>query len=154
AMRHGRTPVRSLIRGLLLAAPLVVPPTLVPAQEVRLPDNRLGTRVAPLLLLSRSDVQIDLKMTPEQVGAARHVIIELHEKDRTLKDKPDAQVITGRRAIDEASHEWINGNLSAEQKARLSQLDLQWEGPAALVSRKAIADALKLTDAQFKTLSE
>ena len=43
--------------------------------------------------------------------------------------------------------------MTADQQARLAQLDLQWEGPSALVTRGGIAEALGLGPEQREALS-
>jgi hypothetical protein len=57
-------------------------------------------------------------------------------------------VITARKAVDEAQRAWIEANLSTDQRNRLVQIDLQWEGPPALSSRPVVADTLALTPDQ------
>ena len=109
-----------------------------------LPDSRLGMRTAPLLLLSRLDVQRDLEMSTAQISSARRAIEELHAKATNLKGKTGPEVRAARRAIDEAQSLWIDRELSRDQHARLDQIELQWEGPSAIVSRKAIADVIEL----------
>ncbi len=42
--------------------------------------------------------------------------------------------------------------MTAAQQTRLIQIDLQWEGPAALASRASLAEALALTPEQLQTL--
>jgi hypothetical protein len=124
------------------------------AEDALLPDSRLGMRIAPMLLLSRPDVQADLKLSPELAAAADHEIRELRSRAGELKGKSDADTISARRQIDDAQQRWLTTNLSAEQRARLHQIDLQWEGPTALVSRPSIANALSLTETQRQGLAE
>jgi hypothetical protein len=123
--------------------------------EEPLPDDRLGTRIAPLLLLTRPDVQADLGLTPEQVVAASKAVESLYLQAGALRGKPDApDVVAARRAIDQAQTDWIQTQLSVEQQTRLLQVDLQWEGPAALLSRPIVAEALGLDSSQRRALAE
>ena len=73
-MRHGgRWTTHAFVLATFLATGLG---TGAPASGDDVPvlaDDRLGTRTAPLLLLTRPDVQADLKLTPEQVASAAGV---------------------------------------------------------------------------------
>ena len=61
-------------------------------------------------------------------------------------------MVTQRLAIDEAQRRWLTGELSAAQQGRLIQIDLQWEGPAALATRPRLAEELALSPEQIRTL--
>jgi hypothetical protein len=109
----------------------------------------------PLLLLSRSDVRADLKLSAEQANQADREISELYHQAEALKDKADApQIIAARAAIDARGRQWIETQLSVAQRARLTQIVLQWEGPEALVKRPVVADLLNLSDAQRQALAQ
>ncbi len=154
-MRHGLTPVA--LRALVLVAGLEIVPagaTLAQGEDWVLPDDRLGVRTAPILLLTRPDVQADLGMTASQVTAARGIVAELYARAAALRGMPDSQALPARRAIDEAQQSWLETQLSDEQRARLLQVDLQWEGPSAVVSRSWVAELLGLTGDQRARLSE
>jgi hypothetical protein len=151
-MRHGATPAPVLAPACFLA--MLAMPALAVGDDLVLPDSRLGTRTAPLLLLSRPDVQADLKMTPQQVADARQAIAELREKAAALHGKTDDGAVEARRAIDEGQGAWLQAHLTAEQKARLAQIDLQWEGPSALASRASLGKALSLSDKQRAALAQ
>ncbi len=152
-MRHGMTPVLIRVLALLLAS-LAVFPAVSTAGPPPLPDSRLGVRTAPLLLLSRPDVREDLRLTEAQAASAEQAITDLYLRAAELKGKPDAEVIAARRAIDEAQQTWIDTNLSVNQRARLVQIDLQWEGPTALLSRPIVAESIALTPDQRHTLAQ
>ncbi len=47
-----------------------------------LPDARLGIRATPMLLITRADVQADLRLAPEQVADAERTLDNLREKAR------------------------------------------------------------------------
>lgn len=150
-MRQGTTPVRSVLWVLFVS----LLPTFAPAadDEAPLPDSRLGYRTAPLLLLSRPDIRDDLGMNADQTASAQRAIRSMYVQAASLKGKPNTEAtIRARRAIDEAMQGWIDSRLTPEQKARLVQIDLQWEGPSALISRPVVAEALNLTKEQRGTL--
>ena len=141
-----------------LAALLLVGVGAIPASSLGddspLPDSRLGIRTVPLLLLSRPDVRADLGLNPAQTAEARRAISELHAKAAALRGKTGAEAITARRAIDEEQRRRLEAMLSPEQQDRLVQVDLQWEGPSALISRKMVAESLNLDDRQRATLAQ
>ncbi len=71
-----------------------------------------------------------------------------------MKGRPDEQVKAARRAIDHAQREWLDKHLTPEQLNRLVQIDLQWEGPSALVSRPVIGQTLALSPEQRIALKQ
>ena len=71
----------------------------------------------------------------------------------TLRGKTGDAVVAERRAIDEAQLEWLSNNLTGNQLERLRQIELQWEGVAAMLSRPMVASYLKLTPEQQQTLA-
>jgi len=149
--RHGTT--RAALGFFLILVSLAT--TARGGGEYYLSDARLGAKTAPLLLLSRPDIQNDLGLTAEQVASAEATIDELYTRAEALRGKPNStQVLAERRAIDTAQTHWIATRLSAGQQDRLNQLDLQWEGPSALVSRRVVSDALALSPEQIRTLSQ
>ncbi len=125
-MRQRMTAVAS---ALLLSMAFAHSPNCAGAEGEPLPDNRLGIRTAPLLLLSRRDVQTDLQLSPPQAEAAEVAIRDLYVKANGLRGLKGDKVIAERRAIDEQQRQWIETNLSETQRKRIVQIDLQWEGP-------------------------
>lgn len=123
------------------------------ADEWTLPDDRHGIRTAPLLLLSRPDVQVDLRLERAQILGTQRTINELTRRALTLRGKTGAAVVAERRAIDEAQLDWLGNNLSGNQLERLRQIELQWEGVPAMLSRPRVAGYLKLTPEQQQTLA-
>ena len=119
-------------------------PAQAPDGESMVSDDRLGRRVAPLLLLGRPDIRADLKLTTEQATSAHRAIADLYRRALATQGLAGAEALAARRSVDEAQRKWIEAELTGDQRARLDQLDLQWEGPAALVSRPAIASTLAL----------
>lgn len=149
-LRHGST--RTALGFLVLIS---MATAVRGGEEYYLSDARLGAKTAPLLLLSRPDVREDLGLNAEQTASALATIDELYTRAEALRGKPNSpEVIAERRAIDTAQAHWIATRLSAGQQDRLVQLDLQWEGPAALVSRRVVSDALALTPEQLRALSQ
>lgn len=149
-MRQGTTVIASaLLLGLALA------PWPARGDSGSLPDSRLGVRTAPLLLLSRPDVQADLQMSRTQVDEAKAALDDLRAKAAGLRGVQGEQaIIEARRAIDEQQRQWIETHLSETQRKRIVQIDLQWEGPSALVSRPVVAVMLDLTPDQLATLKK
>ncbi len=113
-----------------------------------LPDARRGIRTAPLLLLARVDVRAELRLSPEQSADAERTISDLHEKAQALKGRNDGEAVAARGEIESASLLWIERSLTPPQRDRLIQLDYQWEGPSAVITRPKVAETLALTDAQ------
>jgi hypothetical protein len=153
-MCHGRTRIAAYV--VALAALLGTLAATGPAEgkEPEYPNSRLGVRSAPLLLLSRPDVQGDLVLSPEQIASAERTLTELYKRAELLRGKSGPDVVDARRVIDEAQLTWIKTELTELQRTRLIQIDLQWEGPAALVTRPILSEHLVLSKSQRQTLSE
>jgi len=115
-------------------------------------DDRLGCRTVPIMLLMRADVQADLKLEPDQVAAARRTAAELYYKAMALRGQTGPALEAARRAIDGEESVWRSRHLSELQFERLRQIDLQWEGVAAMLSRPVIADHLNLSAEQKRAL--
>jgi hypothetical protein len=148
-------PTPLLVLGLLLLD-LAATPTVALAgtENAALPDDRLGIRTAPLLLLSRPDVRADLGLTPQQADSAERAITDLYVRAAALRGKTGAEALQARKAIDDAQRQWIEASLTPDQRTRLLQIDLQWEGPSALVSRPVVADTLVLTPDQRQAIQQ
>jgi hypothetical protein len=143
-MRHGLTMAPA---GLLLVLVLSGAGPDPPAGEVRVPDERFGSRTAPILLLSRPDVQTDLHLDAWQIAAAKREIARLIEKALSLKDKKGQAIQGERLRIDNEMVRWLTATLSAPQRERLLQVNLQWEGAAAL-TRPHVVTHLNLSEPQ------
>jgi hypothetical protein len=111
-------------------------------------DDRLGVRVAPIFLLLRSDIQKDLALEPVQIAEVNQIAAVLYGKALGLKGKVGPNVVAARRAIDEEGSDWVSSHLRSEQRERLAQVDLQWEGASALLTRRVVAEYLGLTSDQ------
>ncbi|MFO0888973.1 MAG: hypothetical protein U0790_07470 [Isosphaeraceae bacterium] len=123
------------------------------AGEWILPESRMGIRTAPILLLSRPDIQADLRLDSEQIAGAREMINELTRRATALRGKAGGEVVAERRAIDEAQLDWLSRNLTGNQLERLRQLEMQWEGVSAMLSRPMVAEYLKLSAEQRQSLA-
>jgi hypothetical protein len=155
--------MRHLTRSALAAAILALVATIEPragfgddaaSHAFSVPDSRLGLRTAPLLLLSRPDIRADLGLDARQTAEADRAIAELYNRAAALRGKNGPEAIDARKAIDEGMQRWIDDNLSEPQRIRLIQIDLQWEGPSALISRPIVADTLFLTREQRLALTQ
>jgi hypothetical protein len=119
-----------------------------------LPDNRLGIRTAPLVLLSRPDVRAAVGLDEAQTKEAEKELNRLHGKAAALRGKTGPEILAGRSAIDADEEKWLKTWLNDAQRKRLIQIDLQWEGASALISRPVIADHLGLTPEQRQHLTQ
>lgn len=113
-----------------------------------LPDSRLGVRTAQILLLTRADVQADVGLAVEQRAALRQKVGELHGRALALRGKSGAEAGAERRSIDLEQDAWLSEHLNDEQRRRLREIDLQWEGPGCLVSRTWVSAELGLDAGQ------
>lgn len=144
----------TLVLGVMLMPGMLVVPGRSGRGAEPLPDSRLGVRTAPLLLLSRRDVQADLGMSREQVTEADRAIATLHARAVQVRGMTGETAVAARRAIDEEQQRWIETHLSEEQRVRVVQVDLQWEGASALISRPSMSDSLGLNPQQLATLKQ
>lgn len=151
-MRHG--PTLALVASFWLASAGPGPAWAAPdggpepAPAWSLPDASRGHRVAPILLLSRPEVQAELRMKPDQVVAAARVIADARHKAAQLRGRSDQAAVELRRGVDEEQRLWLETKLTEDQVERLGELDLQWEGPAAIADRPALAESLSLSPDQ------
>ena len=90
--------------------------------------------------------------SPDRSRRLRRTINELTRRAAALRGKSGAAVVAERRAIDEAQVDWLSKNLTGNQLIRLRQIELQWEGASAMLSRPTVAEYLKLTSDQRQTL--
>ena len=151
-MRHGVRPILAAVFLCLTAAAWPRASFGDGPPLPSLPDSRLGIRTAPLLLLSRADLRADVGLDARQTAEAERAIADLYARAVAVRGKAGPEAIAARKAIDEAQRRWLDAHLSEAQRIRLIQVDLQWEGPSALISRPVIADALSLTRAQREAL--
>jgi hypothetical protein len=117
-------------------------------------DDLLGRRTVPIFLLTRSDVQADLKLDPKQVAICGHAAITLQHRALRLRGRKDAGAAAARRVVDQEMSLLLSDNLTPGQLARLDQIDLQWEGAAAMLTRPFLDDSLNLIPEQRKKVAE
>jgi hypothetical protein len=125
-----------------------------PARGAEPLDDRLGGRTVPIFLLTRSDIQADLKLNSEQITECHRAARAFQRMASRLVGRKDPGVVAARREVDEALTRWIGEHLSPEQLGRLDQIDIQWEGAAAMLSRPFLDEGLNLTDDQKKKVRE
>jgi hypothetical protein len=123
-----------------------------PASTPGVPDSRFGIRTVPILLLTRADVRADVGLTAEQGQAAEAAIQTFHKQALACVGRTGPAIILARKQIDESQTRWLREHLSETQLVRLLQIDLQWEGPSALVSRPSVSLALGLSPGQVELL--
>jgi hypothetical protein len=119
-----------------------------------LTSDQLGTRKARLLLLGRGDVRADVGLDEKQAAEARRTLDALYDQAAALRGQKGPEALSRKRAIDQAEDEWLRTHLSEAQRKRLIEIDLQWEGPSALLTRPVVADHLDLTNEQRQHLGE
>ena len=130
-----------------LALLMVATPTLAGSPWV-LPDESQGTRVAPMFLLSRPEVREDLGLTPDVCQQVEKAIEDLFEKASAIKGKTGEAAVAQRKHVDEIQKTWLESHLALDQVDRLAQIDLRWEGFAAIATRSSVAATLSLSDEQ------
>jgi hypothetical protein len=129
-------------------------PQEVPAEAGRQLMETLG----PGFMVFRDKVQEDLKVSDEQrqklakrlqntVHDAMPFFEKLADKEPEEREK---EVHSYRQKVQENLAAFLEGALKDEQLKRLRQLELQQEGPFALVARPDLGKELKITDEQRK----
>jgi hypothetical protein len=116
-------------------------------------DDRLGVRTAPLFLLLRADIQKELGLAPPEIAEVKRVAESLYVKALDLKGKTGPGVEAARRALNGEGSNWISAHLKPEQRERLGQIELQWEGATALLNRPIVAEYLGMTSDQQDQLA-
>lgn len=147
-MRHGMTMAPA---GLVLALALVAAGPENPASEMAMLDGLFGCRTAPILLLTRPDVQAELRLEPRQISGARNVIARLRERGAGLIGKTGPAAVAKRGQIDDEMIRWLTSTLTAEQLERLQEVIFQWEGAEAM-TRPHVPTHLNLTTQQLNSI--
>jgi hypothetical protein len=148
-MRHGWTVFPTLIlMGLGLCG------FTRPARGGEPLDDRLGVRTAPIFLLTRPDIQADLKLDSRQIALCRRAALALQRQASLLRGRKDAGANAARLQVDDEMTRWLSKALSPDQLARLDQIDMQWEGAAAMLTRPFLAESLNLTPEQERNIRE
>ena len=147
-MRHGMTMAPA---GLVLVLALVAAGPENPPSEAGMPDGHFGCRAAPILLLTRPDVQAELQLEPRQISGARNVIARLRQRGAGLKGKAGPEAVAERGRIDDEMIRWLTSTLKAEQLERLQEVIFQWEGAEAM-TRPHVATHLNLSIQQLNSI--
>ena len=119
-----------------------------------LPDDRLGIRMAPLLLFSRQDIREDVGLDAQQTADVERAIVELRARAAATRGLAGPALAAARRDTDAAMRLWLETHLAPEQLTRLVQIDLQWEGPSAFITRPVVADSLGLSGTQREAVKK
>lgn len=148
------------------AIALVLAVTLVAAAQER-PARRSrgggGSRGSLLGLVSRAQVQKEMKLNEEQIGKVKKVVealtAEMRKEYAPLRDiedraKRSAKMAELRAQFDTKARKQLAAAVSKEQMIRLHQIRLQARPVLESLGEKFIADKLKLTDEQKKKLAE
>jgi hypothetical protein len=138
----------------LIGLGLLLSPALAGPGSWSLPDESRGTRVAPLFLLSRAEIREDLGLTADVSQQVEKEIEDLFTKAMALRGKTGPDAVAQRQLVDEGQKTWLKDHLAPDQVDRLAQIDLRWEGPAAIATRPSIASSLYLSDEQKAALKK
>jgi hypothetical protein len=117
----------------------------------------MGEPTSLVALLSREQVQKELKLSDEQVGKVKEALqklqAELREQTAGLRETTDPEARRAKRTeltaqMESKAREQLGGVLSREQMMRLYQIRIQVGGPLYALNNPRIAERLKLTDEQ------
>ncbi len=147
-MRFGRTVLGLLF---LFAAASHLPPCARAGEPT---DDRLGERTVPIFLLVRPDVQADLKLSSVQIAECHRAARTFQLRASQIAGRKDPAAVAARREVDEQLSQWLAQHLSQPQLSRFEQIDLQWEGAAAMLSRPFLDESLNLTPEQKKQVRD
>jgi hypothetical protein len=139
-MRASRS--SAIIAFLLLAAACIAR-----AQDEEARKHLLHTLGGPFIVY-RTNVQEELKLSSDQKQALQEKLPGYLQEALDLEAGDREQKQSIRQKSYEKLWAYLNVILTGEQLTRCRQLELQHEGPAALVGRPEIARELKITDAQ------
>jgi hypothetical protein len=112
----------------------------------------MGGGRGPLGLLMRKDVQEDLKMSEDQVSKVKELSDKQREAMAEMKDLSKEERQDKMKEMGKANQKALVQILKPEQQKRLKQLQLQQEGPNAIVRNPEVADGLNLNGDQREKL--
>ena len=152
---------------LVLAAVLAAAFAAV-AQEQEAPRTRRRPARGPgrdslLGLLRLEQVQKELKVNEEQLAKIKKVSEELTAEMKKQfadlrkiedRDKRRAKMTELSAQLDQKAEEQLRGALAQEQMTRLRQIRMQVRPAVVTLGTKPVADELKLTEEQKKSLAE
>ena len=155
--------MKSIARWILTA---VLAVTVAGAVQAQRPQpgggNRLGGGVQIGLVLSNKDLQDELKVTDEQKGKFKDVAAKQTEMTKKMADlrtggQPDRtkmqEVIKEMTALTEEVKKVTDEVLTADQKKRFKQIEIQAMGARAFANADVVKE-LAITDDQKKALKE
>ncbi len=127
------------------------------AQDAEIRKHLLHELGGPFIV-SRTNVQEELKLSDNQKQKLRKKLSDYVQETMKVVEKIDSQTAEEREQRMQAHRQksseklwpFLKEILKAEQFKRLQQLELQHEGPPALMGRPEIARELKVTDEQRK----
>ncbi len=115
-------------------------------------------------LIQNSDVQKELKLSEDQTGKIKEITDALRpqrggggQNFRDMTEEQRTAFFAEMQKKNEEATKKITDLLTAEQNARLKQLQIWQQGPRALTDNEAVAKELSLTDDQksaLKTINE
>jgi hypothetical protein len=124
---------------------------IVQAQDDETRKHLLHELGGPFIVY-RSNVQEELKLSDDQkqrlLGKLPDFLQEAMKTERLQGAEREKEMRFIRQKSSEELWPFLQGTLNAEQFTRLQQLELQHEGPAAVVGRPEIGKELKMTDGQ------
>jgi hypothetical protein len=106
----------------------------------------------PLGLLTRKDVQEDLKMSEDQVSKVKELSDKQREAMAELKDLSKEERQDKMKEMGKANDKALAQILKPEQQKRLKQLRFQQFGTNAIATNAEVADGLGLTGDQREKL--
>jgi hypothetical protein len=142
-MRYGKTTARAIVA---LGLALVALSGAAPGGEAL--DDRLGIRTVTLFLLLRADVQADLGLDSKQIAHCNRAARAFYERATKVRGRTGHGAEQARKEIDDQELRWLQAVLTPDQRARLEQIDLQWEGAGAMLSRPLLDESLELSPEQ------
>jgi hypothetical protein len=144
--------MRTCWKWLLVLAILAIPATCLAAAQ---PGQKTGKgkrliaegEVIELLLLRQKAVRDDLKLDKEFKTKVFEFTGKQHEKAEEVRKLPEAEQKAKWEDMAKENDAFLKDNLNPDQRKRLKQIAIQVVG-LLWVTRKRIADELKLTDDQ------
>ncbi|MDX1931442.1 MAG: hypothetical protein SFU56_02440 [Capsulimonadales bacterium] len=120
------------------------------------PGGRFGGRGGMMgggaMMLRLPEVQKELKMTPEQLTKLENKQQEMRDAMRNAFQNADGQDPEARQKMfadmQAQQKKMVEEVLTPEQTKRFRQLELQQQGPAAILFNAEVATELKVTDEQ------
>ncbi|MFO0915003.1 MAG: redoxin domain-containing protein [Pirellulales bacterium] len=108
----------------------------------------------PLLaLLHTPEVHAELKLTVQQVADLEELFAKIDPTWLPSRNQPKDRQLQVFDELEGQVQQWLDGHVSAEQRKRLRQIELQAQGSRMLL-RPDVSAALKLTSVQLQQLGD